>query len=306
MAVKDNWSEYWQNEGAGGEVFVNQSGDKHKALSAFWRAQFKDLGSENALIDLACGAGSVFSELNFPDSTELHAADISEVALKHLKQRMPNVKTHICSADKLPFASESYHVVVSQFGIEYAGQKAFMEAGRIVKKGGRLILLCHYKDGYIDSKNQLELAGARLVSSTGFIKSALEVTCALFSNDVDQIEQRVAEFKKVEPKLAEYCKSHPNGVHAHLYTGYRQLMNKVKAYTEADIVEWLNAMDEEVEKSIVRLTEMTNAALDSDQVVSLCQRLKDEHGFDVEIAEPFVLPEHSLPVAWQIRASKNS
>lgn len=304
MSSKDNWSEYWQNEGASGEVFVNQSGEKHQALSMFWRSKFENQSGETKLIDLASGAGSVFSELHLPETCDLWAADISPEALKQLKKRMPAVNTQVCSADKLPFEDRSYDVVVSQFGIEYAGIDAFAEAARILKSGGQLVVLCHIEDGYIDSRNKAELAGAELIKKTLFIEKAIKVTQALYGKDKATIEAAIGEFSQVEPLFADYCQKVGTGVHVHLYAGFKQLMSKLNAYGESDVTNWLKAMEGEVDKAILRLSEMRKAANSEREMNKIVSMLREKAGLTQVEVSPFTLPEHTKPVAWQLTGLK--
>ncbi|MBL4665762.1 MAG: FAD-dependent oxidoreductase, partial [Sneathiella sp.] len=61
--------------------------------------------------------------------------------LEILKERIPRTKTYTCPADNVPLGDYSFDMVVSQFGIEYAGSTAFIEAARLVKNGGKLSIL---------------------------------------------------------------------------------------------------------------------------------------------------------------------
>ncbi len=70
-----------------------------------------------------------------------------------MRQRIPGVTTMACPADDLPYADGPFNAVCSQFGVEYAGTKAFEEAAHVLAPNGRLLILCHYSNGYIDSRN---------------------------------------------------------------------------------------------------------------------------------------------------------
>ena len=93
-----NWSEYWQNEGAEGEVFVNKQGGKHPFLAQYWQQLFREQTLDARIIDIAAGAGSIFSHLPTTHQFDLHAADISGPALAILKQRIPATTVHVCPA----------------------------------------------------------------------------------------------------------------------------------------------------------------------------------------------------------------
>lgn len=301
---QQNWSQYWQNESAKGEVFVNKDGDKHQGLSEFWRDKLDILSEHSKLIDLACGAGSIFADLNNASNFKLFAADYSQSALEQLQKRMPEVTTNVCSADNLPYSENEFDCVVSQFGIEYAGQDAFIEAVRVLKPGGTLVVLCHVEDGFIDSKNKLELEGAQLVQDLEFISIAKKVIEAFFGGEETTIKQAMDEFVAVEPVLAKKVATSTNGVHVHLYHGFKQLFMKRQAYTKQDIVKWLEAMEGEVSTAILRLSDMRNAAFNEKQMLEVSERVTQQFGGRPEF-RPFMLSGHELPVAWHFEFNKN-
>ncbi|GAA0857699.1 class I SAM-dependent methyltransferase [Aliiglaciecola litoralis] len=302
MSKQEKWSDYWQNEGATGEVFVNKDGHKHSALKQFWQHQVANLTSGDSLIDLACGAGSIFADLPEQHGLALSAADLSAVALQHLVAKFPQVETTVCSADDLPFDDNQFDMVVSQFGIEYAGPEAFMEAYRILKPGGRMTVLCHIQDGYIDSKNKMELVGAELAHALNFVARAKQVTAAVFANQPDEITVAMDEFVSVEPLLAASVNKSSSGPHVHLYNGFKQLFMKRQAYTQQDILDWLDGMDQEIQKSIERLTSMRKAAQSESNMQAIAERLgKPNQQVDYK---PLVLPDHNLPVAWHFELIK--
>lgn len=304
MSQSKNWTNYWQKEGAGGEVYVDKNGGKSPFLSHFWQKRFSLFNKDNEtkkVIDIASGAGSIFVELPKEHSFELFAADVSSHALEQLNARIDNVRTTVCSANAIPFDDQYFDVVLSQFGIEYGGNAAFEEATRLLNKGGELVFLCHYEDGSIDSRNKIELAGAYLVKEIKFVEKAISVTQSAFSGDVEAFNKECDSFVEVEPKLAEFCQGHPNGVHAYLYSGFKKLFSQRKSYQEGDIVKWLEQMALEVDKSILRLKEMRKAALNVSDMQNITQRMVSSGLRKVEFV-PLNLPNNKLPLAWHLSA----
>jgi ubiquinone/menaquinone biosynthesis C-methylase UbiE len=304
--IKNNWTDYWQKEGAGGEVYVNKDGGKSPVLSSFWRKQFSNLGNikkKSKIIDIASGAGSIFANLPEHHSFELFAADVSQHALEQLKQRIDKVTTVTCSADEVPFDDQYFDTVVSQFGMEYAGLDAFNEAARLVAIDGSLVVICHYEDGQIDSRNQVELQGAHLINKLEFIDRAILVSEKSFSTKEQELKQAFDSFVEVEPKLAEYCSTHPNGVHSYLYAGFKQLFTNRQSYTLDDIVGWLEGMRLEVDKSILRLEEMRRATLSLADIQDIKSRLQ-QCGLSHVCFESLLVPGNSVPIAWELRAQR--
>ena len=306
-----NWSEYWQNEGAEGEVFVNKQGGKHPFLARYWQQLFREQKPDARVIDIAAGAGSIFSHLPNTHQFELHAADISEPALKLLKQRIPITTVHVCPATKLPLPDGSFDFVVSQFGVEYAGIAAFIEAARLVKPGGQLSLLCHYQRGYIDGKNQKMLEAAKIAKHSSFIPDARALITSAFNIATSSstasshavalaAQKRFAGSQRTIEQAIKLC---PDGAHAHLYFGFKQLYDRRSAYDLADITNWLKEMSADIDRNIMRLTEMCNAASSKSDIKKITQALSERNFIGITQA-PVTLPEHKLPVAWAITAFK--
>ena len=301
MTQADKWSDYWVNEGASGEVFVNKDGGKHPYLSSYWQTQFSGLPPAASIIDLASAAGSISSHLPEDHAFLLFGADLSFDALQLMRERLPASQVIACSSARLPFPGHSFDLVVSQFGIEYAGEQAFTAAANLVADKGRLALLCHYEDGYIDGKNKGHLAGAQKVIETGFIDKAKDMTRAVFEGR--NFRETRAKFIPAERQLSKMVKQHAGGVHSHLYTGFRQLFERRQHYDAVDITSWLEAMRLDVDKNIVRLNQMCNAARSEKQVKQVCHEISGL-GLSKVGYSPFTIPDNSLPVAWSITAPR--
>ena len=304
MSQGASWSEYWANEGASGEVFVDKKGNKHPQLTEFWNRYLSQTKQPAKVIDLACGGGSIFADnIRSNAQFELYAVDISAQALAQLNNRLPEVNTIESSVDNIPLESGLFDLVVSQFGIEYVGESAFIEAARLMAKGAQLVVLCHIEGGFIDAKNQIEIKGAALLQATNFVDKAIAVTAASYENDEESFKPKFDEFTKIEPQIASWAEKNRQGLVSHCYFGFRKMYERKNAYLLNDIVDWLDAMKSEQQKTITRLTEMRQAAQSEQQVESICRALQQSGLSDVQF-EPFTLPEQVLPVAWCITASR--
>ncbi|WP_285763909.1 class I SAM-dependent methyltransferase [Biformimicrobium ophioploci] len=301
---ENQWTEYWSNEGAGGEVFVNRQGEKHPKLREYWQEALSGLPEGTRILDLACGAGSIYRDIASASSGyRLAAADLSEKATQQLKDQMPAVETIVCSADDVPEASGAFDMVVSQFGVEYAGHAGLQEAMRLVAASGQLRLLCHIEDGFIDDRNQRELAGLKLIRDTGFIDHAISVTSETASRNEASAKAAVEAFTSIEPEVAAFVAKNPHGFHSHLYQGFRTMFCNRQRYRTSDIVGWLEAMREEQAKAETRIGEIRGATLSKDDIDQLRARLEAENFRDISIRE-FTLPEYTQPVAWAIHATR--
>lgn len=105
------------------------------------------IGSSNirSVLEIACGTGRLTRHLRkyFPATTTLVASDISPDMIEVAREKTmdPTIEFHVADAQQLPFADESFDLVVCQYGLMFLPDKlkGFKEAFRVLKKGGRFI-----------------------------------------------------------------------------------------------------------------------------------------------------------------------
>ncbi|MBS1935777.1 MAG: class I SAM-dependent methyltransferase, partial [Bacteroidetes bacterium] len=110
--------------------------------------RFKNIPARNKVLEIACGTGRVTKHLylSLPEDANFVATDLNKDMIEIAKQR--NVSTDIdwqvADAQALPFADESFDVVVCQFGYMFMQnkEKAFAESYRVLKPGGMLLFNC--------------------------------------------------------------------------------------------------------------------------------------------------------------------
>ncbi len=298
-----SWSEYWNNEGFSGEVFVNNAGERHPQLASYWKVQLSGIQLASNIIDLACGAGSVLADLGEDHFHSLFGADLSIDALYLLRERLPPAYAANCSVSQLPFPASTFDLVVSQFGLEYAGSEAFIEAAKLVCNGGRIAILCHFEGGYIDTMNKSKLAGAEYIVDSDFIGKSIDLVEASFDHHKKSLQKAQAVFLPVEQQVSAMLNQYPEGIHKHLYFGFKQLFERRSHYDKEDITSWLDSMRTEVDKNILKLQQMRKAASSEGQIKQICLQFI-KLGFKEVGYSPFLILDTDLPVAWSITARR--
>lgn len=97
------------------------------------------------ILEIACGTGRVTKHLRklFPYTVKIIATDINPEMLKVAKKNIEDnsVQFKIADAQELPFADNTFDLIVCQFGYMFVPDKpkAFAEAYRVLKKGGCLL-----------------------------------------------------------------------------------------------------------------------------------------------------------------------
>ena len=97
------------------------------------------------VLELACGTGIVTRHLRatLPAAATLVATDLNEAMVSYARESvpLPGIVWQTADAQALPFADESFDVVVCQFGIMFLPDPArgFGEAYRVLAPGGTLL-----------------------------------------------------------------------------------------------------------------------------------------------------------------------
>lgn len=99
-----------------------------------------------SVLEIACGTGRVTRHLinHFPDNVSITASDISIEMLEIAKRNVSpknNLEFLVADAHELPFESNSFDLIICQFGAMFFQdkQKAFSEFYRVLRNGGILI-----------------------------------------------------------------------------------------------------------------------------------------------------------------------
>lgn len=138
--------------GLGGQAYDDVSFGLSDALAH--AAQRLDARQDETILDVAAGTG--WSARNVARSgARVSALDISSELLTAAKELSAHVRPAIDfqlgDAEHLPFPDASFDGVISTFGVIFAHneRQAARELGRVVRKGGRLVLATWRPDGSV-------------------------------------------------------------------------------------------------------------------------------------------------------------
>ncbi|GJL90980.1 class I SAM-dependent methyltransferase [Hyphococcus sp.] len=309
-AGAEHWQAYWQTAGAGSAAV---SGDAPGDLFDWqWRDFFSRSFTSRqhpTLLDLACGAGVVTGraiEAGAHTGSLLCGVDYASAAAAALNQKpAPSgyvVSGVAASVNQLPFLSGSFDIVVSQFGLEYAGLDAFREAARILAAGGSAQFITHYKDGGIDRE-----CSANAHTLTAIIESDLfELAIAVIRGFAPEATDR--QLHTVLVGLKSHLDGEPLAAKqmlSRLLPDVATLLSRRQAYGEVEALGWLAAMRNEVMLYADRMNAMTASAIGADGV-KIAAELLASHGAVVESPAPLMPQGRSVPAAWLLRAHQPS
>ena len=127
-----------------------QMGVRKNFLQRFWHSQkinlainlIKDFNFKNCL-DVGCASGYMLSEISKKYPTcKYFGIDAYQKAIKYAKKRYKNIDFKVAAADHLPFADNSFDLILFYETIEHVENPhaCLQEIKRVLRKNGKLIL----------------------------------------------------------------------------------------------------------------------------------------------------------------------
>ena len=117
------------------------------ALFQGWVSRVVDaakIASGHCVLDVACGTGVVTREIakGLGANGSVIGLDLNPGMLAVAKEKAPNIEWQQGNAEALPFDSNSFDVVICQFGLMFFEhrQAALKEMLRVLRQGGRLVI----------------------------------------------------------------------------------------------------------------------------------------------------------------------
>lgn len=121
------------------------------------------LTAETMLLDAGCGSG-LFSSMAISTGAQVVGIDAAAGLLEVARQRNPGNSFMEEDLEAMPFADNSFDVVTGFNSFQYAGdfEKALLEARRVLKKKGRLVIGIWDKPELSEATNILKAIGSLL------------------------------------------------------------------------------------------------------------------------------------------------
>lgn len=172
-----HWSDYWRSGRTDVMTVQTAAGPVAFETRPVWTGWFGTFDPGAQLLDLATGNGQVAGYASAAAAgkgfaiTGVDYADVEAAAA-----RMPADCRLLggVALEKLPFAAAAFDGASSQFGIEYADTRAALqELGRVLKPGGRALMLIHHADSVITRQTADQVAAYDAVlGKSGAIRHA--------------------------------------------------------------------------------------------------------------------------------------
>lgn len=283
------WSQYWQQNN------ITSFGSSLKSgytgvLKEQWESIFEQLKDGAKVLDLCTGNLSLVrlakgSMPSFP-RIEFIGVDFAQIEADEFVDNNPNVQLlGEVNIESLPFETETFDHVISNFGIEYSDlSNSIKEASRVLKKGGKIDIICHHDTSTLIQSSKQELSFISDVLKLNGPMTKLQVFVTAInkkqpSNNLAPIkansktEQLRAELNKAMSELLDKYGSY-------LYESeFMKFFKFIFGKEVSDKVLELNRYKEELTGYQVRIKAMVDSALNKETLIALNQELVN-NGFE--------------------------
>lgn len=311
-----HWDAFWRARS--NAVIQEQVGVRDPAFAEFWRqflTRALSRDRKHRLIDIACGNGAVTmaaieTAQVVGGQLALYCVDCSPSVIADVRKRLPQIEGMACDARRIPYPDGSFDIVVSQFGIEYAGNDAFTEAARLVAAGGNLAAVVHFAGGALHRECEENLAIA--VAATN--SQLMPLARAGFSAGFDLLAGRIglAEFQQHEKRLATAMGAvkQIKGTRAigtflaNVHRDIEHMFKRIRNYAPDKVFAWLDLMAGELLAYEGRMASMTQSALDREAIERVAKDLSAA-GLLVDPPGTLSIAHSTTPAAWILSARRD-
>ena len=275
------WDHYWRDgrlASCGGEGGAGY-GD---VIALGWREFFSGFPQGSRILDVCSGNGAIarlaekvavergirFS-IDAADAAQLVPPGIAGSGMVHFRSRV--------AAENLPYASDSFDVVVGQYGIEYTDlTRSLAELARVSSTACRLRFLIHASEGVVVGGARRQLAEVAQLRDSGIFAAATAVAKAQGRPASSQESIRLVQhdYQVAAEKLAHAAAT---SVEPQMFTNTAQVFNhalSVQALVGMQtIIDKIAEVNDSIKAHSTRLEAMTHAAIDEHGANDLAARI---------------------------------
>lgn len=309
------WEDFWRN--AEGDREVMGGARQRPTLEAFWSAILDraGLGSSDLVLDIASGAAPVArlaaARLEAGRRPRFVCADYAVSALAAARAAAgADVLPVAADARRPPFRLRSFPLVVSQYGIEYAGEAAFAAAAELVAEGGALAAIVHYRGGVIALECAENARIARAALDSGFLAAARHLFEAggVRRRPGDGADGDAADaVRRAFAGVGAMLKRSPPSVGRDLIARYAgdaaRLVARGAAYKPEEALSWLDEVGARIGAYERRMAAMVAAARSEAEMAAIAARLAGAGLRSIDFA-PLKFEPDRPPGAWKLAAHR--
>ena len=319
---KSSWTRYWLS-GALHSCIDSFESNYDGGVAGFWLRSFGDLDASDRVLDLCTGNGPVprllveaLPAARLPQTVGVDMSDLSPAWLLSMDEKLKSRITlrENTNIESLPFEPESFSLVTSQYGMEYANQALVLDQVRnVLRPGGRLVCVLHHAGSRLMEVGAAEITHiSYLLGPEGPFKSARKLVPFMAMRRGAQAQQKLNSNKAAADARADYnqsmadlrvrCTSQPfPDIYTEVGQGIAAAMAHASEAGAGRARRMLENLRQNLEDSLLRLQEMLEFAL-TEQGVDALKRELLQRDFEVLSLEPVKFETHLM--GWGLVARK--
>ncbi|RKR03211.1 methyltransferase domain-containing protein [Maricaulis maris] len=287
------WTQFW-SQAASAPDHRFRDGQTSHVLRSHWAGIFDQHfhpGASVSVLDAACGEGELVRLAhNCAGPVEnldlkLHCTDIAPAAVAAAAGAVATdaVLPVVADSAALPFATASFDCVVSQFGLEYAGEDAFADAARVTAADGGLHALVHRRGGAIEQECVANLALLDAVRDSGLLRRLDRLVAIAARHAVGKaapaaLQRAMQALATALDAVGEVLRGAAPGAARTLLTRLWQDCSTVAGraghYAPGELETWLAAHGAELDAYAHRMRSMIAAARDDSGIAVIVRNLE--------------------------------
>lgn len=188
------WTRYWQDGNCASCDNAEGTGSPEWAWDE-WRRCFASCPPGGTIVDLGCGNGALLRRAaSLPEwrqaGQRLLGFDLAEILTD---PPLPGLRLlGGIAMENLPLSDASADIVVSQFALEYSDrERSIAELMRILRKGGRFLLLLHVGDSRIVQRASRQAAALEQLFASGLPQVLDGAMAAIAAAATDPVPRRL-------------------------------------------------------------------------------------------------------------------
>jgi ubiquinone/menaquinone biosynthesis C-methylase UbiE len=286
------WRDYWKADVRASCMPENEQ--TAPEIAGIWRQWFADCAGGSRILDIATGNGIVLTHAAAAGRAAnrafaLTGVDLADIdPLRYVTSLEDDMRAArfigAVAAEQLPFPADSFEVVVSQYGLEYADMpRALAEVARVLVPGGQLHWLAHSVDSEVVQQNREQAREVEYLLAPRGPVYYMNTFVARQRRHKD-MQYSVKMLNDSFAQAYEFCRMNPPAkVVFEVCSGFADIANRWQSYDPGDLSRMLQEAERRLLGHSARIQSLLNAVMTPARLRAVAEILAQTQWQDLSI-----------------------